>query len=636
MARKSRRNKNVEAVSNQIIENCENLIDTGAYIRLSVENGGNETDETLVVQQMLVEKFIEEHPDLKLAGTYIDNGFSGTNFERPGFLKLMEDVRSGKIQCIVVKDLSRFGRDYLETGYYLETILPRLNVRFIAITDDYDSSRKEDRENISVPLKNMVNAMYAKDMSKKILAAKDAQRKKGNITLSKVAFGYVRSEDRHRQIVDEEVAPFVRMIFQWYMMGVSKKKIADRLNLMGIATPGQREKTGVLTVPLEQTKWRTDTVDKIVNNPTYAGDIVTGKLKQSLYKGIKQYRTLPEDWNVQRDMHTPMIARDDYEELQERSNKIKKVTRNWHLKYMEDREKYKDCFPGMVRCGDCGRPMYCVRYTHNYKTMEKVGIYYTCSAQNYANNYCGQKIEENLLKILVMDQIQILIRSMCDRKKLLQKLKSDSSEKNAFYEAEIIEEFKDTAEQICSMIPAPDLVLLDWNLPGESGFDICTKLKEHSDIPIIFLTSRTDSMDELTGILKGADDYITKPFNPPILLARIGVVLKRTTDKNAEKSRGNALNVEYKGVILNVVGGCIEHEGKKTDLTKNELKILHLLYQKKGEIVPRLDMIEYLWDNEVFIDDNTLSVNVTRLRGKLADIGVTDFIETKRGMGYRI
>ena len=193
---------------------------------------------------------------------------------------------------------------------------------------------------------------------------------------------------------------------------------------------------------------------------------------------------------------------------------------------------------------------------------------------------------------------------------------------NAFYEAEIIEEFKDTAEQICSMIPAPDLVLLDWNLPGESGFDICTKLKEHSDIPIIFLTSRTDSMDELTGILKGADDYITKPFNPPILLARI--------------SRGNALNMEYKGVILNVVGGCIEHEGKKTDLTKNELKILHLLYQKKGEIVPRLDMIEYLWDNEVFIDDNTLSVNVTRLRGKLADIGVTDFIETKRGMGYRI
>lgn len=207
---------------------------------------------------------------------------------------------------------------------------------------------------------------------------------------------------------------------------------------------------------------------------------------------------------------------------------------------------------------------------------------------------------------------------------------------NAFYEVKIVEEFKDVAGQICSMTPVPDLVLLDLNLPKESGFDICTKLKEHSDIPIIFLTSRTDSMDELTGILKGADDYITKPFNSPILLARIGVVLKRATKKNAEKSRADVLNLEYKGVILNVAGGYIEYKRKKADLTKNELKILHLLYQKKGEIVPRLDMIEYLWDNEVFIDDNTLSVNVTRLRGKLADIGVKDFIETKRGMGYRI
>ena len=380
-------------------------------------------------------QYIEEHPDLRLAGTYSDNGFSGTNFDRPGFIKLMEDVKTGKIQCIVVKDLSRFGRDYLETGYYLETILPRLNVRFIAITDDYDSSRKEDQENISVPLKNMVNAMYAKDMSKKILAAKDAQRRNGNVTLSKVAFGYIRSEDRHRQIVDEETAPFVRMIFQWYMMGVSKPKIADRLNLMGIATPGQREKMENLTVPLEKTKWRADSVDKILNNPTYAGDIVTGKLKQALYKGVKQYKTSPEDWNIQRDMHQPMIARDDYEELQERANAMKKITKDWRVKYMKDREKYKDYFAGMVRCGDCGRTMYCVRYTHNYKTMEKVGIYYTCSAQNHAQNHCDQKIEENLLKMLVMDQIQILIKSLCDRKKLLQKLKSDTSEKNAFYEA---------------------------------------------------------------------------------------------------------------------------------------------------------------------------------------------------------
>ena len=185
----------------------------------------------------------------------------------------------------------------------------------------------------------------------------------------------------------------------------------------------------------------------------------------------------------------------------------------------------------------------------------------------------------------------------------------------------------------------PDFIISDVMMPLLSGTELCKQLKSNIEtchIPLILLTSLAEREDIIKGLNAGADDYITKPFNPPNLLARIGVVLKRTTDKNAEKSRGNALNMEYKGVILNVVGGCIEHEGKKTDLTINELKILHLLYQKKGEIVPRLDMIEYLWDNEVFIDDNTLSVNVTRLRGKLADIGVTDFIETKRGMGYRI
>ena len=182
----------------------------------------------------------------------------------------------------------------------------------------------------------------------------------------------------------------------------------------------------------------------------------------------------------------------------------------------------------------------------------------------------------------------------------------------------------------------PEIILLDLGLPDMEGVDVIKKVRTWSNVPIIVISARSEDVDKIEALDAGADDYITKPFNPPILLARIGVVLKRTTGKNAEKSRGNALNMEYKGVILNVVGGCIEHEGKKTDLTKNELKILHLLYQKKGEIVPRLDMIEYLWYNEVFIDDNTLSVNVTRLRGKLADIGVTDFIETKRGMGYRI
>ena len=207
---------------------------------------------------------------------------------------------------------------------------------------------------------------------------------------------------------------------------------------------------------------------------------------------------------------------------------------------------------------------------------------------------------------------------------------------NAMYEVTTIESFSDVAGQITRMEPMPDLVLLDLNLPEESGFAICTKIREYSEIPVIFLTSRTDSMDELTGILKGADDYITKPFNAPILLARIASVLKRTVKKDAMDSPKDALQMEHKGVLLNLSAGTIEYQGKREELTKNELKILHFLYQRPGEIVPRVEIIEYLWDNESFIDDNTISVNMTRIRGKLLEIGVEDFIETRRGMGYRI
>ncbi|MDD3403683.1 MAG: response regulator transcription factor [Hespellia sp.] len=201
---------------------------------------------------------------------------------------------------------------------------------------------------------------------------------------------------------------------------------------------------------------------------------------------------------------------------------------------------------------------------------------------------------------------------------------------HALYEVILIETFDHVADEILS-IPA-DLILLDLNLPDISGFDICTQIREKSEIPIIFLTSRTSSMDELTGMLKGGDDYITKPYQAPLLLARIAAVLKRT---NPSVSNEPSI-LKVKGIELSLARGCISSQDKKAELTKNELKILNYLFLHAGEIVPRLDLVEYLWDNQVFIDDNTLSVNIARIREKLKSIGIEDFIETKRGMGYRI
>lgn len=201
---------------------------------------------------------------------------------------------------------------------------------------------------------------------------------------------------------------------------------------------------------------------------------------------------------------------------------------------------------------------------------------------------------------------------------------------NAMYQVTASDTFESIADQIKES--GPDLVLLDVNLPGISGFDICMQIREQMEIPVIFLTSRTDSMDELNGILKGGDDYITKPYQAPILLARIAAVLKRTKGMEVKE----AALLTRKGVTLDISKCCLIFQEQKAELTKNEMKILHLLFRYEGAFVARVDLIEYLWENQIFIDDNTLSVHINGIRKKLKSIGVQDFIETKRGIGYRI
>lgn len=201
---------------------------------------------------------------------------------------------------------------------------------------------------------------------------------------------------------------------------------------------------------------------------------------------------------------------------------------------------------------------------------------------------------------------------------------------NAGYEAKALDSFADIIMQIEK--EEPDLVLLDVNLPDCSGFDVCTRLRERTKVPVIFLTGRTDAMDELNGMLKGGDDYITKPYQAPILLARIAAVLKRTM---GDGGKDGTLHMR-KGVRLDVAGCTLSYMGRDAELTKSKMKTLHRLYQQPGEYVSRIELVEYLWEQKVFADDNTLSVYITRIREKLRSVGVEDFVETKRGMGYRV
>lgn len=206
---------------------------------------------------------------------------------------------------------------------------------------------------------------------------------------------------------------------------------------------------------------------------------------------------------------------------------------------------------------------------------------------------------------------------------------------NALYRVSCIEKFTDVDVQIADS--GADLILLDVNLPGPDGMAVCRRLRERVSTPVIFVTSRNDAMDELNGMLMGGDDYVTKPYHAPILLARIAAVLKRTggaAQKPGEENGQDPHRFLCGGCGLNLLTGTVEFKGKSEELTRNELRICYYLFSHKNEIVSRADLIEDLWENQIFVDDNTLSVNMTRIRNKLRNIGVEDLITTRRGQGY--
>lgn len=201
--------------------------------------------------------------------------------------------------------------------------------------------------------------------------------------------------------------------------------------------------------------------------------------------------------------------------------------------------------------------------------------------------------------------------------------------KNAGYEVVVVEEFCHVAEQICEQ--EPHLVLMDVMLPGQTGIEICLNVRKTSKVPIIFVTNCNTTADEIRCITMGGDDFVAKPYNVAILLARITNILKRTY---GQKEQSDLL--VRKGVTLNVESGKISYQDKEVELTWNEVKILTCLYRERKVFVSRNALIQYMWESKLYIDDNTLNVNMTRIRKKLKDIGVENFIETKRGLGYKI
>ena len=370
------------------------------YLRLSSDDGDKAESDSIRNQRSLLQDFVSKHSELSLIEEYVDDGYSGANFERPAFQRMMEDVRNHKINCIIVKDLSRLGRNYIETGRYLEKIFPVLGVRFIAVNDHYDSAdTKNDADQIIVPFKNLINDAYCRDISMKIRSQLEIKRKKGEFTGSYASYGYAKVPvDKNHLVIDEYAAEIVRFIFNMKMDGYSADRIAMKLNEMGVLTPMEYKRSCGFNYTCgfrsyKDAKWCATSVLRILKNELYVGTMVQGKTRKINYKVKACMDVRPEDWVKVEGTHEPIVSREIFECVQ---NLMKLDTRT------SPEEEMIYIFSGLLRCGDCGQNM--VRRV--VKKKGKQYCYYHCSTYKNKEGCTSHNISDVKLQKVVLEAIQ--------------------------------------------------------------------------------------------------------------------------------------------------------------------------------------------------------------------------------------
>lgn len=401
----------------------QRIYNVGGYARLSVEDSGKPGTDTIEAQQELIESYIAAQPDMQLCGLYCDNGRTGMNFQRPEFERLMDDVRTGKINCIVVKDLSRFGRNYKETGSYLEQVFPFLGVRFVAVNDNFDTLTAErTSDGYIVPLKNIINEAYSRDISRKVSSALAVKQKAGEFIGSWAAYGYRKcAEDKHRIEPDPVTAPIVRKVFDLRLGGMSLNKIAKRLNDDKIPTPAQYlHQTGCIkTERYNNAKWVPQVVKKITESEVYLGHMVQGQKKSDLSRGLKQQHTQKSDWIIVKNTHEPLIDETTFRAVQAMSEKAKQAYYA-NLGVHDHLGSTPNILRGLIFCADCGRPL--VRYKEVTSKGKNLFYVFICPTHNVDITACPKKYHhETKLKEVLWTVLQQEIALCVDMKNLVDK-----------------------------------------------------------------------------------------------------------------------------------------------------------------------------------------------------------------------
>ena len=423
MARKSRKNISEVVSSAAIQEEMKRPFRAGLYARISMETEETRERGTIDTQVELMKNFVADTEDISIADVYKDSDYSGTNFERPGFMQMMEDIKQGKINCVIVKDLSRLGRNYVETSNYIERVFPFFHVRFLAVTDDFDSFR--EGVDLTVPLKNIINEFYSKDLAKKSRSAKKALWKEGKFTSACEPYGYRKSEeDRHQLIVDKEAAEHLKKIFAMYMDGLSYSDIAKQLNKDGVLSPVlQREfhKTG--EKPLSETKpWNNYEVKRVLQDIHCTGDSVYGKYQQSVFQGNKQRNCPESEWIYVENTHEGIIDKALFQQVQEKIREFTESYKNRH-QLNNGSIRNQNYYTGKIWCGGCGNRMILSR--------EKSGtFYYICGANanhKAGGNQCkGHRVKKEYVDEDVLRLIQAHMKTVLDTEKMIREMNTAS------------------------------------------------------------------------------------------------------------------------------------------------------------------------------------------------------------------
>lgn len=408
---------------------------TAMYLRLSRDDSVKEEQgsrgaskaesNSIGSQRELIRSFLNGQDDMELYDSYVDDGFSGSNFNRPEFKRMMEDIEAGRVNCVVVKDLSRFGRDYIEAGRYLEKIFPALGVRFIALTDHYDSLSADTGERqIVLPVKNFINDSYCRDISTKVKSQLAVKRKSGECLSPFAVYGYRKSpEDRNKLVVDEYAAEIVRRIFRWKIEGMAVAAIAKKLNELHILSPSEYKRSLGLNyrggfAGGSGSQWGSSSIKRILTDEVYLGHMLQGKTEKINYKVKKSIGKPREEWVRVENTHEPIISEGDFEAVQ---NLLKTDGR------ISPENGSVNPFMGLLFCGDCGEQM--IRRTVKYKGSARV--YYICSTKNRGEGCSRHSVEETVLKDLVGTAVRRYVNDFLAQEKLFEQAREKETNMEA-------------------------------------------------------------------------------------------------------------------------------------------------------------------------------------------------------------